>query len=254
MQRENTPSIPTRILTVRTGKLFLVSERSEGKGTFGWLLALVLVGWQIYVAGPDAVADGGTLIEYGARKPSFGFPQEPWRLAASMFLHGGWIHLVANCILIGLWGNQLSRLVGGTLFFLSFLVTGIWGSLLSDIYGPEALAVGASGGASGLVLMILALALFGAGRSGWDGEAKSWLKISIIAIALNTAMALGLTGGGFGRLDHWAHTGGAVAGLVLGLIASRDNDRSNRWLWVGIGAMGALAGFVIWYRGPNPLA
>ena len=110
----------------------------------GYLLALVLVVWQIKVAGLHGVTDNATLIEYGARKPNFGFPQAPWRLVASMFLHGGWIHLLANVFLVVVWGSQWARLVGAFGLWATFLVSGVWGNLVSDIYGPEALAVGAS--------------------------------------------------------------------------------------------------------------
>jgi membrane associated rhomboid family serine protease len=218
-----------------------------------WFLAALLVGWQIYVAGPDATADGGTLIRYGARKPSFGFPQAPWRLAASMFLHGGWIHLVANSLLIVLWGGQICRLLGTRAFLAFFLLTGLWGSLLSDIYGPEALAVGASGGASGLVLGLLVLALLAPQRARWAGDARRWLQSSVAVLVLNSMMAFGLTGMSYGRLDHWAHTGGAVAGALLGLAASRDSDKNNRIYWLGVVLLSLALAAVIWRRGASPL-
>ena len=125
------------------------STAQPGRIWSGYLLALVLVVWQIKVAGWHGVTDNATLIEYGARKPNFGFPQAPWRLVASMFLHGGWIHLLANVFLVVVWGSQWARMVGAFGLWATFLVTGVWGNLVSDIYGPEALAVGASGGTSG---------------------------------------------------------------------------------------------------------
>lgn len=234
-----------------------MSEKSPRVVPYGWFLAAVLVAWQLYVAGWDATAQGGTLIHYGARKPNFGFPQAPWRLVASMFLHGGWLHLVMNCLLIAWWGNQLSKLVGGFLFFLSFLLTGVWGSLLSDIYGPEALAIGASGGSSGLVTLLLVLSLLCADWAGWgeDGrwEARAWLKVSAGCLLLNVAMAFGLTSARVGVLDDWAHIGGAVSGLVLGLIASRGDGKRHLWYWAGLGVLAVAAVLIIWQRGSSPL-
>lgn len=217
-----------------------------------WLLVAGLVAWQLYVTGADATADGATLIRYGARKPNFHFPQAPWRLLASMFLHGGWVHLGANCIVIWLWGGRLCRLSGQSAFLAVFFLSGLWGSLMSDIYGPEALAVGASGGVAGLVLYILALAALAPGKPAWHGEAKSWLFSSAAAVALNVVMAMGLSGVAGGRLDHWAHIGGAAAGFLLGVFASRGGTDRSKLLWVGCALLAAAAGLVILVRGSTP--
>ena len=229
-------------------------QKTSGSAWGAWLLVGFLVGWQIYVTGMDATTDTGTLIRFGARKPSFGFPQAPWRLVASMFLHGGWFHLVCNVMLIGIWGSKLSRLVGPLALLAVFLVTGIWGSLLSDIYGPEALAVGASGGASGLVFIILALALLAPSNPRWDGEAKQWLQSSVVVLVLNLVLAFGMTtaSGSGARLDHWAHSGGALAGFLLGVVASRDTAHRNRGLWSGLLVAVLAAAGTILFRGSSP--
>lgn len=227
---------------------------SVGSPWGAWLLTGVLVCWQLYVTGFDATADVGTFIQFGARKPSFGFPQPPWRLVASMFLHAGWIHLLCNLVLIGLWGSKLCRLVGPLAFFGVFFITGVWGSLLSDIFGPEALAIGASGGASGLVLSVLLLSLLAPQNPAWDGDAKAWFQSSAAVIVLNLTLAFGLTAGSQARLDHWAHTGGAVAGALLGVASFRDlSDGGKRGLWFGLLALGLAAATTIWFRGSSPL-
>jgi membrane associated rhomboid family serine protease len=216
----------------------------------GYLLALVLIVWQIKVAGFYGVTDNVTLIEFGARKPNAGFPQAPWRLVASMFLHGGWLHVLANAFLLAVWGSQWTRLVGALGMVATFLVTGIWGNLLSDVYGPEALAVGASGGTSGLVLAVLCLSVLGPERSGWYGEHRQWLRVSAAVVVLNVAMAFGLTSVAGGRLDHWAHAGGAAAGAALGCFASRGEG--TRWFWLSAACLAVAAAGVVWYRGPSP--
>jgi membrane associated rhomboid family serine protease len=214
----------------------------------GYLLALVLIAWQVKVAGVSGVTDSQTLIEFGARKPNAGFPQAPWRLLASMFLHGGWFHVLANAFILAVWGSQWARLVKAPALVATFLLTGVWGSMVSDIYGPEALAVGASGGTSGLVLAVLCLAILGPEKSGWYGEHRSWLRVSAAVVVLNVAMAFGVTSFAGGRLDHWAHIGGAVAGAVLGCAASRG----DRAFWLSALCMTAAAVSVLWYRGPSP--
>lgn len=225
-----------------------MSETRPPRIWSGYLLALILILCQLYVAGWHGITDNATLIEYGARKPNAGFPQAPWRLLASMFLHGGWLHVAANAMLLLFWGTQWARMVGGLGMLCSFLVSGVWGSLLSDIYGPEAVAVGASGGTSGLLLALLCLALLDPKNPGWYGEQRSWLRVSAAVVGLNVLMAFGLTSVAGGRLDHWAHLGGAAAGAVLGCLASRG----QRYFWAALGGLAAGAILVVVQRGPSP--
>jgi len=216
-------------------------------------LVFLLLAWQIYVAGFDATADGGTLVRFGARRPNFGFPQPTWRLLCSTFLHGGWIHLLSNALLIIFWGGKLCRLLGNVAFLGVFLVAGFWGSLISDIYGPEAIAIGASGGTSGLLLAVLTMALLNPSRERWDGEAGSWLRSSLAVVALNLVFVSGLTGGSHLQLDHWAHTGGAIAGAFLGSMACLDREGRNRALWFGVLSLVLAAVGVVSARGSSPL-
>lgn len=218
----------------------------------GYVLALSLVVWQIKVAGFHGATDNATLIEYGARKPNFGFPQAPWRLVASMFLHGGWFHVLANAFILVVWGNQWARLVGTLGLVATFLTTGVCGNLISDVFGPEALAVGASGGTSGLVLAVLCLAILNPERQGWHQEHRSWLRVSAAVVVLNVAMAFGLTGVAGGRLDHWAHIGGAVAGGLVGCFASRDDEGGGRWFWLSVALLVVGCAVTVWYRGASP--
>lgn len=217
-----------------------------------WALAATLIGWQLYVAGPDAVTDSGTLIRFGARKPNFHFPQAPWRLMASVFLHGGWLHLAANCFFVVTWGAVVARLLGQVAFLAAFMVCGFWGSLISDIYGPEALALGASGATSGLVALVLVMSLVSGKRKAWNGEDKQWLISSLGVLVLNAAMAITVRAVPGGALDNWAHVGGAGAGVVLGLFAWKTTDTSQRPFWKGVVALALAAAGVVLSRGSTP--
>ena len=66
-------------------------------------------------------------------------------------------------------------------------------------------------------------------------------------------MAFGLTSARVGVLDDWAHIGGAVSGLVLGLIASRGDGKRHLWYWAGLGVLAVAAVLIIWQRGSSPL-
>lgn len=225
----------------------------EKRGTsVVWAVALGMVAWQLYVAGVDAVTDSATLIRHGARKPNFGFPQAPWRLFASVFLHAGWIHLLANTFILVTWGQIVARLVGSLAFLASLAVCGVWGSLASDILGPEALALGASGATSGLVLFVLVQALVAKRRAEWQGESRQWFLVSAAVVGLNLGMTLGSLQMAGAQLDHWAHLGGAATGMLLGLFAWRDAGTRKSGIWVGLVLLTVVGACTIWWRGSTP--
>lgn len=213
-------------------------------------MTCLLVGWQLYVAGPGGSADGGVLIKFGARKPNFGFPQAPWRLVASMFLHGGWFHLFSNCVVLVLWGGQVCRTLGNWACLAIFFLTGIWGNLLADVYGPEALAVGASGGVAGLVLTLLVCSYLVPDHPSWSGQAKSWFQSSVAALVLAVLMAFGITSRQV-SLDHWAHTGGAVSGLLLGFAGVPALRGRPGVFWLSSAILAGAACLVIALRGSS---
>lgn len=230
-----------------------MSASTENRGSsVVWALAVGIIAWQLYVAGVDAVTDSGTLIRYGARKPNFHFPQAPWRLFASVFLHAGWVHLLANTFLLVTWGRVVARLLGPLAFLAAFLSCGFWGSLASDVLGPEALAIGASGATSGLVFLVLVLALVAKKRKGWQEESRQWFLSSAAVIGLNIGMALGSLKMAGAQLDHWAHLGGAAAGLLLGLFSWRDSDSKQRGYWAGQLLLSLAGVGVILWRGSTP--
>jgi len=138
-----------------------------------------------------------------------------WQPLTSMFLHGGFFHLLFNMIVLWSFGNQLEENVGTkkflTLYFLSGIVSAIFWMFLGT--GP---AVGASGALSGLLAAYIFIA----------PEAKV-LLFFIIPMKIKN-MVYGFAGFslvfgllslvnpsyGFG-VGHFAHLGGLVGGYIL---------------------------------------
>jgi rhomboid protease GluP len=217
-------------------------------------LLLGLLFWHLYVTAWVGQADAPTLMRFGARKVLHGFPQPPWRLMASTFLHAGWIHLLGNLLVLAAWGACLERLLGRLELLGLFLLSGLWGSLLSDMYGPNILAMGASGAAFAMVTSVLALAVTSPERPEWDGDAVRWRNVSLAALALNLVTAAGFSSFVQGaRLDHWAHAGGAICGLLLGALSGLAAPRARRAaFWCATLALAAGAAAVIAARGASP--
>ena len=96
------------------------------------------------------------LVEWGA---SFG-PRttngEWWRLAASMFLHTGFLPILVNCAALVQLGLILERLVGHITFGAVYLAAGILASLVTLSDYPMAITAGASGAIFGLYGLLAA--------------------------------------------------------------------------------------------------
>jgi membrane associated rhomboid family serine protease len=220
-------------------------------------MAVALLGWYLFVTGGGPV-DAPTLMRYGARKAMFGFPQPPWRLLSSIFLHAGWFHLISNLLVLLCWGGCLEKLVGRGPWLAVFLLGGLWGSLASDLYGPRILAVGASGAVFSMLSSVLVLSILAADWAGWEGseQAQRWRNVSVVALALNLVTTLSLPWAMKGaRLDHWAHAGGALCGLALMLApALVPSARRSLAFWLSILVVGGAAAAVIASRGSGPFS
>lgn len=140
----------------------------------------------------------------------------------SMFLHGGWLHLIANMWFLWLFGNNVEDAMGHVRFALFYLVTGAGAALAHVLAGPESMVptVGASGAISGL--MGAYLVLFPRVRIQTLFVFVIILRIFAIPawVVLILWFATQLLAGyadpiGEGGIAFWAHIGGFVAGLAL---------------------------------------
>jgi len=134
---------------------------------------------------------------------------EWWRLLTNTFLHGGIMHIFSNMIGLILLGFILEMQLGKIRFLLSYLFTGIVGSIASILWNQSTVSVGASGAIFGLCGIFLAHLI---SKFYDESFTKAFLIGTLIFIGYN--LFLGLTGG----IDNAAHIGGLTSGFILGLI------------------------------------
>ncbi|UOQ65145.1 rhomboid family intramembrane serine protease [Hymenobacter volaticus] len=162
--------------------------------------------------GPDLVAWGSNFSPLT--------PMQPWRLLTSVFLHGGPAHLFLNMSALLLLGLLAEAKVGRGPWLLTYLLSGIGGSLTSWWWHTQGInSVGASGAIFGLYGLLLALLLT---RTHFRTRQD---RAGIIGLLLYFALG-SLVGGLEGpTTDNAAHVGGLLTGfatgLVLGLVGSR---------------------------------
>jgi len=131
--------------------------------------------------------NGAVLYHLGALFPAAVRAGEWWRLAASLFLHFGMLHLAMNMLALGFLGPFMEFALGPRKFLLVYLLAGIgsMGVVMVFASGPtgQQMTVGASGCVMGLVGATGALML-----RGWRAEKALAAKRRLIAMFAIVAM------------------------------------------------------------------
>ncbi len=144
-------------------------------------------------------------------------------LITTMFLHGGWLHMITNMWMLWVFGNNIEDRLGHFMFVVYYFVGGILATLcfwLSDPNGTIPVV-----GASGAVAAVLG----GYAVTYPGAKVRTLIFFFLIAIVdlpalvlLGLWFALQVVSGLLGLWNivmepvaFWAHIGGFVAGLVL---------------------------------------
>ena len=152
-------------------------------------------------------------------------------LITSMFLHGGWAHILGNMLYLWIFGDNLERVMGPARFLLFYLICGIAAGL-AQIFASGASnipSLGASGAISGVLGGYLVLFPRNRVRVLMRGGIVAvpafvmlglWILIQFIS-GMGSLARTEETGG----VAYLAHIGGFVAGLVLVKLFTADRPR-----------------------------
>jgi len=71
----------------------------------------------------------------------------------SMFLHGGWMHLIGNMLFLWIYGNNIEDYLGPVKFIIFYLLSGLAAITLYTLFNPSSQIplVGASGAIAGVM-------------------------------------------------------------------------------------------------------
>lgn len=148
------------------------------------------------------------LLSWGANSRPLVLEGEYGRLLTSLFLHGGLEHLIVNMLALLFIGFFLEPVIGAWRFALSYLLTGVAGSLTSIWWYPLSVSVGASGAILGMYGVAIALLL----TNLLPRQLKRTSLLCFVAYA-GYSLLSGLTG----NVDNAAHLGGLLSGIFVGL-------------------------------------
>lgn len=174
-------------------------------------------------------------------------PDQIATLFTSMFLHGGWSHLVSNMLALYIFGDNVEDRMGGGRYLAFYLICGVIAALTHVFFNPDSPipTIGASGAISGVLGAYLILyptarviTLIPIFFLPWLVEipALVYLGFWFVSQLLNGTLTIIMGAQGFGGVAWWAHAGGFVAGIALvGLFIQRRNRRrtytDEYWPW-----------------------
>ena len=147
-------------------------------------------------------------------------------LLTSMFMHGGWMHLLGNMLFLWIFGDNLEHVMGRARYLIFYLLTGVIASLAHVVstfaFGdsPYIPSLGASGAISGVLGGYLVLFPRRQVRVIMLRMLTSVPAIVAIGMwfVLQLVQAFGVIAAGpqsGGGVAFMAHVGGFVAGLIL---------------------------------------
>lgn len=140
----------------------------------------------------------------------------------SMFLHGGWAHLIGNMWFLWLFGNNVEDSMGRGRYLAFYLLCGLGAALFQVAVQPGSVLplVGASGAISGImgayvvlyprirVHMFILIVIF-----PWTFTLPAFLMIGYwFLLQLFGGLVTSSDAGG---VAFWAHVGGFLAGVAL---------------------------------------
>lgn len=145
-------------------------------------------------------------------------------LFTSMFLHGGWMHLIGNMLFLWVFGGAVEEALGHFQYLIFYLICGVGSALAHILFnlGSKVPTVGASGAISGVMgafillfprsrvtTLIPALLLF------FTVKIPAWLMLGywFLLQFFSGVASLGMTDQG--GVAWWAHVGGFILGAVL---------------------------------------
>jgi membrane associated rhomboid family serine protease len=147
-------------------------------------------------------------------------------LLTSMFLHGGWMHLLGNMLFLWVFGRNVEDLIGGGRFLILYLCCGLAAAILQVVTNPYSRlpTIGASGAIAGVmgaylikfprarIVTLVPIIIFITTVEIPAWAMLLWWFVIQLFSGLGSLATTNYSGGG---IAWFAHVGGFVAGMLL---------------------------------------
>jgi membrane associated rhomboid family serine protease len=156
-------------------------------------------------------------------------------LVTSMFLHGGFLHIIGNMLFLWIFGGNVEDRLGSFTYLIFYFICGVGSGLSQAIFswGSHVPSLGASGAISGvlgayliffpasriLTLVPLFIIFFLARIPAWIFIGL-WFAVQFLS---GISPTVSVKGGG---VAWWAHIGGFLLGVIFALILKPSRRRT----------------------------
>lgn len=130
-----------------------------------------------------------------------------WRIISSLFIHGGFMHLLFNMFSLFLFGPEMEKIAGKARFLTIYFLAGIFGNVATFVSQSGMYAsVGSSGAIFGIFGAFAALVYYT--RRTMPQLKRIIMPIVIISVIITFLQP---------NVNAASHLGGLITGFILGL-------------------------------------
>lgn len=180
----------------------------------------------------------GFIMKYGSIPSEIIHGKDLITILTSMFLHGGWMHLIGNMLFLWVFADNIEAVIGNVNFVLFYLLGGIAAALAHVLAGPESNipAVGASGAISAVLgaylvmfptskIKVLVVYFFKSFYMPAVFFLGFWIVQQLISgfFSIGSAASQAQQSG----VAWWAHIGGFAFGVLAGLVARKMIEKKQ---------------------------
>ena len=213
-----------------------------------WLILILCVLIFLYQQNLNYHEEQSTILSFGMI-PSviFNLKQLPNELiiipsyltiVSSMFLHGGWMHLIGNMAYLYIFGDNIEDTLGKTKFIIFYILCGTFAALTQAFVDitSEIPMIGASGAISGILGAYIIL------YPKKKIKVFFWFLIFIRTFNIPSMFVIGgwifiqffsLNNNAQDNVAYAAHIGGFIAGLILINLFNKNNFSKEKKLTKG---------------------
>ncbi len=160
---------------------------------------------------------------------------------SSMFMHGGWLHLIGNMWFLWIFGDNVEDRLGHGGYLAFYLGAGLASGMLHTILQMDSVVptVGASGAIAGVLGAYMVM--FPRARIITLVPIVFFVQVIPIAAMFYLGFwfilqlmsgALSLAYGAAGGVAWWGHIGGFAWGLLMGVVGRARGPRRPAWTWI----------------------
>ncbi len=197
------------------------TQRSSSKPVVTMFIIVVNLLVFLFEASLDPYTQNAFIAHYGLVPSQFHF----LNIFTSMFLHGGWLHVIGNMWFLWIFGDNIEDILGHEKYLIFYLMCGVAAAITQVFFNVDSRVpmVGASGAIAGVMgaymikfpqarIVTLIFFLF-----IWFTDVPAWLML-IYWFGVQFFSGVGSLGDytvSQGGTAFFAHIGGFVTGMIL---------------------------------------